>query len=102
MIDADHGVVGDLVEDGRELGQASTGTSVRTVGPDGLEQIRQLPEQAAVAGDGVAQGEQDLLLAAGPGEVALACALRERDVGERLRCRRGGAARPAIEALRLP
>ena len=78
-------VVADLVERWpRAAASRSTGRSVADRVADGVEQAGQLPQQAAVLRDGVAQGDEDLLLARRAREVALAGRLAGPRVGERV------------------
>ena len=93
---ADHRVVAThLVHDRGEFGEA-VDRDVRLDGvAHGLEQRRQLEQDAAAARHLVAQRDEDLLLAIGPGEVALARALADPGVGERLGA--GEMVRPLLD-----
>ncbi len=75
-------IVIDLVDDRGEVREPLH----RDVGGDEvaheLQQFGQLPQQRPILGHGIAQREQDLLLSAGPGEVALARALAGSRIGE--------------------
>ena len=74
------GAVLDLVRDGREFRQGAD----RDVGPHRIagrvEQVRELPQQTAVPGHGIAQRNQDLLLTDRPGKITLARALARSNV----------------------
>ena len=76
-------VVVDLIHDRRQLRQPGRWQ----VGPHRVahrvHEPRQLPQHGTVLRDRVAQGDEDLLLADGPREVAVAEALARADVGER-------------------
>ena len=53
-------------------GSRSTGTSVVTVSPTASSSAGQLEQELPPLVDAIAQGDEDLLLAVGPREVALA------------------------------
>ena len=92
--DADHRVVAGLVQ-GRGEGRELVGRQVRPDGrPDRLEQVRQLPEQAAARGRLLAQGRQDLLLPGGPREVGSRPWPCGRGRRRAPRCRSGGGGPP--------
>lgn len=68
----------DLVDDRGELGKPCRRDVRLDRLRDRIEEVGQLPEQAAAAGQALAQGDDDLLLTRGPGEVTLAGPLRTR------------------------